>query len=869
MTYLLRMTAICFLVLLTFVDNAMAYNSYSSFLSHKQESQTPSFCLGSGNIKLGGASNVKQNCMPNSVFEQGACPGRVRTDVNANNVILSIIGIPAFYYRFGAVVAAELTYMVEVCNSAFVTTYAEDLMFASGGSYYFNNGGYMAADSSSVVISSSDIPYRFQCSDYTLRGYSRELCQKYPQYASQPNELDIVNVYFDLQAFYRSFSSYVNSSNIVRSPSSVSSVSHTMNNNDSSDSFQAVLGTFHTYFSFDNDGGKVGLCVGTSDLLLPLEIGCVGVAPPIYNPQYDPQLIEIMDNTRCQYLMMPRLDLQSFANDSSIVGQGSLARFLASDFHVTSTVVGCIKDLITAQVIPGPVSKAQGIGTFFQNIQSAFKQIAITLLVLYLSIIGIKLITSPQVPQKSEIMMMLLKFAIVAYLTTSNVWYSNFGVNQTNNGLYGMIMDVSEEIGDMFLQILGYADPMRRCVGSVAAPVNPSGGSQPNYQVGAVLGEYLWPVQNSPITISSYLCSGVDSTGQPTYLLNCDANIPSLSSPSGTAGFGSNVKTTIWDMVDCRIANYLNFGNCQYSSSGMILMWIFGPSFFSAIAGLIQGSSSSMVFFIVSSAYLVMLFLIIFKIVHIFILSFFVITLLVLMSPIFICFMLFPATYKMFESWRTYLIGYTIYPGLLFAFITIMFMTMDAVFFGYVGGVANLNATEVAQNCSKDGSAPYCLIINSMQGQINSIPDPCMVTTDTYNMFSKEINLWVTTFRALNLPSITETDLYKMLGKMLLFAVLFYQYMGKVADTLAAMSGLQGMSLSNNAMGSFYFRKYLPDLNENVFGFLRKNGSRIYRGGMNYAGKAYDGAANYDVKGKLKSLKNYVYRKNPFGSKVE
>lgn len=842
------------LVMMTILGSsrpAYAYNSYEEFLERRFGSKVPSFCFDTGNIMLGQAASVKQNCMPKSLGDN-SCPQSSKFAVTFANVLLSLLESSVMLFAAGPLVATQVVLMLEICNSGFVLPYYEELMFSSGGEYAYANGSFIPLNSDSKVITESEVPYRFQCSDATIRGFNSKLCSN-PQingYSVAVNDLDKIGFYVDPIAAFRGPSSYQDG-NKIKSPGSIASSNYQLDNRcnnaptfncGAADRAYFSMAFFRTYYAYDNSGDKVSLCVGTDDLIMPLQVGCVGVAPPLYEPTYDAEFINSIQGSRCQYLLMPRVDLHSLGRNYVGLGDDtSLGRFLQSDFHVTSTVVGCIKDLITSQVLPSSTGYQRN-SSFLSRMQAAFLPVVYTILALYLTVVGIKIMTSPQTPPPSEWIMMLLKFALVFYFTTSSVWYSNFG-GSNNNGLYGMMMDVPEEIGNLFMGILAVNDPMMRCIA-----IDKGSGASPTMV--NLLGNNLIPA-SGVYDINNFLCSST-SGGLSS---NCVGTAPNPGTIYGTVGFGNNVRTTIWDMVDCRIANYLNFGSCQYDAGGLVLTWFFGPSFIAGIIGLINGSSAStFIFFLVASVYVIALFLIILKIVHIFILSFIVITMLVLLAPLFICFALFPATSKMFDNWRNFLLGYMIYPGLLFAFVAIMFMTFDAVFYGYMS--STVTQDQINQMCLESPVSPYCMYVTAANVS-GYLPDPCSNNMDLYKLFTNTVNLYLVKFQVFKLPGMLDTDLYMLLGKMLLFMILFYQYMSNFADVLASLAGLQRMSLGNYAMGSFYF-KSVPDLNSLIMNGKTMGAIKSVFGKLTGLDKA---KLNDSLQQGALNLRNYVKRK--------
>ena len=110
-----------------------------------------------------------------------------------------------------------------------------------------------------------------------------------------------------------------------------------------------------------------------------------------------------------------------------------------------------------------------------------------------------------------------------------------------------------------------------------------------------------------------------------------------------TAGY-SGVKLSMWDYIDCKLINYLNFGSCNYSYSGILGMWMIGM----LVTGFTIVPFALAVVLIV---YCIIIFKIVCKMVSIFIMSSISITVLIIVSPLFIGLSLFTFSKGMFDTW--------------------------------------------------------------------------------------------------------------------------------------------------------------------------------------------------------------------------
>ncbi|MSO14099.1 type IV secretion system protein [Rickettsiales endosymbiont of Trichoplax sp. H2] len=415
------------------------------------------------------------------------------------------------------------------------------------------------------------------------------------------------------------------------------------------------------YYRFNSTIGKVQLCVGAPYTLFPVRVGCTYVPPPVN--LVDVPNLAVGEGTRCEYFSNGRTDLKTLglAMNSGILGEDtgngnkkSVSNFLMSDMHITSTTVGCILDLLE-RVFINPDHKTG----FFPEIQKNLKRIVLAAVTLYLCLTGIKIMNSGGNLKRSDYLMFAIKLALVLYFALGNAWFS-VDKNGKKVGIYYGITDGAQQIASYFMESQNMADPLGHCT-------------------------YDYNNRN----------------------ILSQRNIPITGDMKSTVGANGYITMTVWDLIDCRLINYLNMGTCNYSFAGLIAIW--------SITALILVSGIGFVLMIAMFVYSYMLLKILFKFVHIFILSMFSITILVAVSPIMITFALFDFTKGIYEAWFKMLLGYAIYPGLHFAFLALMLATFDNIYFGDL----KLDSTSqsIFEQCKSKGSSesPICAIANNVE----------------------------------------------------------------------------------------------------------------------------------------------------------
>lgn len=499
---------------------------------------------------------------------------------------------------------------------------------------------------------------------------------------------------------------------------------------------------FIGYYRFNSDIGRVQLCVATPYTLFPVKIGCTYVPPPV--SLVDVPNLNVGEGTRCEYFSNGRTDLKSLGlyinKEGSLSDEygnkKSVSNFLMSEMHVTSTTVGCILDLLE-RVFINPNSESG----FFTEIKKNLKKIVLAAITLYLCLTGIKIMNSGGALKRSDYLMFAIKLALVVYFTLGNAW---FAIDEKGKkvGIYYGIIDGSQQIASYFMGAQNMSDPLGHC----------------RFQYG---NEQLLSQRD------------ISATGGIV----------------ATSGSNSVVKMTVWDLIDCRLINYLNMGTCNYSFAGLIAIW--------SITALILVSGIGFVLCIAMFIYTYMLLKIIFKFTHIFILSMFSITILVAVSPIMITFALFDFTKGIYETWFKMLFGYIIYPGLHFAFIALMLATFDNIYFGDLK--MDPESPSIFQQCKDKGSSesPICAIANNVSSNStvdNSMKDMCdMDIGHIVKGLYETTDLWILgTFTKMS-SSVVDALFLTML-KLALMAFLFFMLMNTISTFFAYLTGVESVA---------------------------------------------------------------------------
>ena len=533
-----------------------------------------------------------------------------------------------------------------------------------------------------------------------------------------------------------------------------------------STSFQGFI---RSYYNLDGTTGKLMLCVSTENIGGALGIGRIGevilgcspIAPPVdelFN--CDDVYRDTRFSTfctqqgRCKYLGTSREDLiylskkglgGTFNNGfTSVEGPDGLfvKKFLESDFHITSVVVGCVQDLLIG-LFSGPVN-------MFQQFQFNMHGMVLATLTLYLAYVAIKTLLRASNPlSRGEFVMYIVKFALVYAFAAGGAWYNPLpGSASTSSSLVASIIQIPNTMANWFLTAQNVNDPLNYC----------------RLEYGS----------NKENLLSER----------------------SVATPAGgidTNGSQGLVKLSVWDLVDCKLANYLTFGACDFSVGGLVSVWLIGACLFAFPMGIALA--------IIMIIYVAMLFYTVMRIAQIFILSLFAVTILVFVSPIFLLFWLFDYTKSIFDGWASMLLGYILYPALLFAFLALMLATFDSVFYGFHDPITAVS--QYGTQCQGKESI-FCVIYNHLNTHYSTIPNLCKLPFGS--MASALIDSYTIPFIGKFYYTTPETIgvLMTAMVKIMLLAALFKFFMETMIGTLAAILGV--IDLQDYAKGANFIK---------------------------------------------------------------
>lgn len=144
-----------------------------------------------------------------------------------------------------------------------------------------------------------------------------------------------------------------------------------------------------------------------------------------------------------------------------------------------------------------------------------------------------------------------------------------------------------------------------------------------------------------------------------------------------------------WDRLDCRILFYLGaplegIGGKIGTGGVVTLAILLGAAPVLLVAGSIIGiifAGGQILIALVCIFMAILLMMVILWLCYVFILSLVALSVIVILSPLFIPMVLFQHTKGYFDGWVKELITYSLYPVILFAFLSFMFIACDKIYF--------------------------------------------------------------------------------------------------------------------------------------------------------------------------------------------
>jgi type IV secretion system protein VirB6 len=293
---------------------------------------------------------------------------------------------------------------------------------------------------------------------------------------------------------------------------------------------------------------------------------------------------------------------------------------------ITSMIVQCIKEsldnLVAGTSSNGDILRdntGQAKGSFISIAQKRLKNTVTAVLVLALMLFSIKVMAGG-VQKPQEMYMLIIKFALVMYFTTGGAMQHYYGqLTKLSNGLSEIVLKASSESKNI-------------C----------------NYEAGK---DYEYMGSDGKKISYSYLAP--------------------------------------WDRLDCRILFYLGAplegieGKAIAGSAALAPILLGAAPILLAVGSIIGVifAGGQILIFLVCILMAILMMMTILWICYTFVLSLVALSVIVILSPLFIPMVLFQHTKGYFDGWVKELITYSLYPVMIFAFLSFMFIACDKIYY--------------------------------------------------------------------------------------------------------------------------------------------------------------------------------------------
>jgi type IV secretory pathway VirB6-like protein len=257
-----------------------------------------------------------------------------------------------------------------------------------------------------------------------------------------------------------------------------------------------------------------------------------------------------------------------------------------------------------------------------------------------ITILGLNVLLAGKQIERKELLMFVVKLAVITYFALGNAWQSAFFNGVFNTGM--VIADIVMKPDEGTL----VADDMNLQETSLVRPLT-SAEQQQQAAIESKLDGCQFPKFN--------------------YNDSSDNRIKNFAYPYGKEYL------KIWDMFDCKIAAALGFGP---GVSVPNIAWMILGGFFTGGAGI--------VFFVGSFIFAFYLIALVIRALHIFLLSAISIILLVYVSPLTITSALFKKTNSIYQKWQAQMVGLILQPVILFAYLGILLTVFNKTMIGDV-----------------------------------------------------------------------------------------------------------------------------------------------------------------------------------------
>ena len=384
---------------------------------------------------------------------------------------------------------------------------------------------------------------------------------------------------------------------------------------------------------------------------------------------------------------------------------------------LTSVFVTCMEETIENVMVGGCASTSDGGVTkgFLGNVRDKLKRAVLAVMVLAVAFFSIKMMTG-SIQGHGEYITLLFKIFFVSYLA----------VGPGMDEYYPVIRGISSGLSDLILQSGGNPTICNYSSTDYMVPIKKSGASMTSSEEGLLkklarsqVFEDLYRAKTFHDNMGSSRAydRGYGTSGHATHgdeassgntrvetILEKHSKLTRYydATTGNTEDFrleirnGNHGKLYVdssflhkidfknlshlspWDKLDCRLFFYLGTATAEGRAWAFGVILILSGFLFPLVLII---SFQQILFVLVALFYSIMIILTIVWAVHLYVLAMLAFAIITLVSPIFIPMMLFQVTKPFFDGWLKELMAYTLYPVMIFAFLSLFMSVFDGLYF--------------------------------------------------------------------------------------------------------------------------------------------------------------------------------------------
>ncbi|UAT43422.1 hypothetical protein GUI12_04685 [Anaplasmataceae bacterium AB001_6] len=493
---------------------------------------------------------------------------------------------------------------------------------------------------------------------------------------------------------------------------------------------------------------------------------------------------------------------------------GNIPTFAKAPYTIMSVIIPCIQETF-AMVVEGCGAKDGILLTFTKYMRNVIGVIVTLSLIL----LGYK--TLMNAVKTSDFVVYVVKVVFVYFLILSDVM----------SGYYDALVKFSNEIAGVVFSATSYQPEDGNDLG-IPVPGgdaicglgmnNPDNASSYKILEPHSVQQTLTPKEQAAYSqFSAYGISTMEDLENNYEALGLTEEEAKAMAAKMSARDYSYVM--LWDQLDCRVGFYLgaavnNYADEDASDNGGLIGYIF--SVIVIIVSNVFMLPYGWLFALLLIIFVTFILMMVLLFVETYLISFVSLTLAITFAPIFIPMMLFSVTKQFFDNWIKIIIAFSLYPIILFAYLALVMIVLDAFFFGELEfkeykkntdmgrTVYNYYLSKISADGSTKGISQCIEILDGMTGEkeedsnnvqyIDTIlPVACIVNTGNFNFwglfFGIMISGW-TTVATFGFGTVMLT-----LARFIFVLFLFNVFLSVVGHIAAELAGTPRVDVSSHA----------------------------------------------------------------------